>query len=225
MHGSGRFSHSLARVEKSESVEGVEYRYSSDWIHEFESETRWRLYWRQQKLMRDLLAPGDRVLEIGIGTQFMANYLRSKGISVTTLDIDADKQPEIVANVAFYEFSTSYDAILAFQVFEHVPYEDFEAVLLRLSAAARRHVFTSVPRNRRTVVGVQLKLPKLRSKSFAWKAKKGRIDEPFHVWEVDYGGITVHALEEAFARNGLKVHRRDEAFDRLFYALKPESSP
>jgi len=214
-----------APVEKSEVVEGVEYRYSSDWIHEFESETRWRLYWRQQKLMRGLLAPGDRVLEIGIGTQFLANYLRSKGISVTTLDIDADKQPETVANVAVYEFPTSYDAILAFQVFEHMPYEDFEAVLPRLAAAARRHVFISVPRNRRTVFGVRLKLPKLKSRSFVWKANKGRIDEPFHVWEVDFGGITVHALEDAFARNGLRIQRRDEAFDRLFYALEPVSSP
>ena len=214
-----------APVEKSEVVEGVEYRYSSDWIHEFESETRWRLYWRQQKLMRGLLAPGDCVLEIGIGTQFVANYLRSKGISVTTLDIDADKQPDTVANIAVYEFPTSYDAILAFQVFEHMPYEAFEAVLPRLSAAARRHVFISVPRNRRTVFGVQLKLPKLKSRSFAWKANKGRIDEPFHVWEVDYRGITVHALEEAFARNGFKIQRRDEAFDRLFYALEPPSSP
>ena len=89
-----------SRVGTSEVVEGVEYRYSSGWTHGFESETRWRLYWRQQKLMRDLLAPGDRVLEIGIGTQFVANYLRSKGISVTTLDIDADKHPEIVANIA-----------------------------------------------------------------------------------------------------------------------------
>ena len=139
-----------SRVGTSEVVEGVEYRYSSGWTHGFESETRWRLYWRQQKLMRDLLAPGDRVLEIGIGTQFVANYLRSKGISVTTLDIDADKHPEIVANIALYEFPTSYDAILAFQVFEHMPYEDFEAVLPRLAAAARRQVFISVPRNRRT---------------------------------------------------------------------------
>ena len=175
--------------------------------------------------MRDLLAPGDRVLEIGIGTQFVANYLRSKGISVTTLDIDADKHPEIVANIALYEFPTSYDAILAFQVFEHMPYEDFEAVLPRLAAAARRQVFISVPRNRRTILGVRLKLPKLRSRSFAWKANKGRIDEPFHVWEVDHGGITVQSLEETFARHGLKIHRRDEAFDRLFYALEPASSP
>jgi hypothetical protein len=45
------------------------------------------------------------------------------------------------------------------------------------------------------------------------------------VWEVDHGGITVQSLEEAFARHELRIHRRDEAFDRLFYALEPASSP
>ena len=57
----------------SETAEGAEYRYSSHWIHELEGETHWRLYWRQQKLMQDLVREGDRVLEIGVGTGFTAN--------------------------------------------------------------------------------------------------------------------------------------------------------
>ena len=106
----------------------MEYHYSSHWIHELESETHWRLYWRQQKLMRDLVSAGDRVLEIGVGTGFTANYLRSKGVHVTTLDIDAEKQPDIVANVAQFDFPELYDAILAFEVFEHLPYGDLPPV-------------------------------------------------------------------------------------------------
>jgi hypothetical protein len=200
-------------------MEGVEYRYSTDWIHEFESEPHWRLYWRQQKLMRDLVRRDDRLLEIGIGTGFAANYLRSKGVSVSTLDIDAGKQPDIVANVALYDFPSTYDAILAFEVFEHLPYEDFCSLLPRLSTAALRYVFLSVPRNRKPVVSFQVKLPKLKAKSFAWKVTKGRIDEPYHVWEVDHGGITVRSLEQELTRHGFEISRRDEAFDRLFYAL------
>jgi len=201
-------------------VEGVEYRYSTDWIHEFESEPHWRLYWRQQKLMRDLVSRDDRVLEIGVGTGFAANYLRSKGVFVSTLDIDAGKQPDIVANVALYDFPTAYAAILAFEVFEHMPYDDFCSVLPRLATAAQRYVFLGVPRNRKALVGLRVKLPKLKAKSLEWKVNKGRIDEPYHVWEVDHGGITVDSLEQEFARHRFQIHRRDEAFDRLFYALK-----
>ena len=205
--------------EKRDVVAGVEYRYSTDWIHELESEAHWRLYWRQQKLMRDLVKPGDRVLEIGVGTGFAANYLRSRGISVSTLDIDADKQPDIVANVVRYEFPSTYDAILAFEVFEHIPYDEFRSLLARLSVAARRYVFASVPRNRKLVFRFHAKLPKLKAKSFEWKVRKGRIGEPYHVWEVDHGGITVETLEHEFARHRLRIDRRDEALDRLFFAL------
>ena len=159
---------------ESESAEGAEYRYSSHWIHELEGETHWRLYWRQQKLMQDLVRQGDHVLEIGVGTGFTANYLRSKGVTVTTLDIDADKRPDIVANVAGYEFPETYDAILAFEVFEHLPYHDFSSVLARLATAARRHVFLSLPRNRRLVASVGVKLPKVKARSFQWKVNRGR---------------------------------------------------
>ncbi len=210
----------MTRVgEKSDVAEGVAYRYSTDWIHELENEPHWRLYWRQQKLMRELVNRGDHVLEIGIGTGFAANYLRSRGVSVTTLDIDADKQPDVVANVVRYDFPTTHDAILAFEVFEHVPYDDFCSVLARLSATARHYVFLSVPRNMKFVLRIHVKLPKLRARSLDWRVNKGRIDEPYHVWEVDHGGITVDSLEREFARNRFRIHRRDEAFNRLFYAL------
>ena len=36
------------------------------------------LYWHQQKLMEGLVAPNDTVLEVGVGSGFTANHLRSK---------------------------------------------------------------------------------------------------------------------------------------------------
>ena len=210
---------------ESDTDEGAEYRYSSHWIHELEGETHWRLYWRQQKLMQDLVQQGDRVLEIGVGTRFTANYLRSKGVTVTTLDIDADKRPDIVANVADYVLAETYDAILAFEVFEHLPYRDLESVLARVATAALRHVFVSLPRNRRLVASVGVKLPKLKARSFQWKVNRGKIVEPYHAWEIDHGGITIGSLEQEFARAGLAIARRDEAFDRLFYALACPARP
>lgn len=197
----------------------MEYRYSSHWIHELESETHWRLYWRQQKLMDGLVRPEDRVLEIGVGTGFTASYLRSKGVHVTTLDIDADKQPDIVANVAQYDFPEAYDAILAFEVFEHLPYDDFPRLLARLSTAAKSHLFLSLPRNRRLVTSVNVKLPKVKARTFQWKVRRGEIVEPYHVWELDHGDVTVESLERELSRHGFEVARRDEAFDRRFYAL------
>ena len=56
-----------------------------------EEEEHWRLYWNQQKIAESKIQAGDRVLEIGLGTGFTANYLRGRGVRVTTLDIDAEK--------------------------------------------------------------------------------------------------------------------------------------
>ncbi len=204
--------------EKTDVVGGTTYRYSSDWVGRLESERHWRLYWRQQKLMERLLSEGDSVLEIGPGTGFTSNYLRAKGIAVTTLDIDPAKSPDVVANVVEYEFPDPHDAVLAFEMFEHIPYEQFQTVLQRAAASARKFVFLSVPRNRKTAARLQLKLPKLKAWTGEVKVRKGGINEPYHVWEVDHGGITVESLQADLERVA-RIERRDEAFDRLFYAL------
>jgi hypothetical protein len=209
----------VSRPDEHSQVAGeTTYRYSSDWVHRLESERHWRLYWRQQKLMEGLVGERDSVLEIGPGSGFTSNYLRSKGIAVTTLDIDSAKHPDVVANVVEYEFPDPYDAIVAFEMFEHIPYEQFQAVLARAAASARTFVFLSVPRNRKTAARLEIKLPKLKGWTAELKVRKGGIDEPYHVWEVDHGGISVSSLE-ADLEKVAPIERRHEAFDRLFYAL------
>jgi len=210
------------RNEKTDVVGETTYRYSSDWVGRLESERHWRLYWRQQKLMEGLVGDGDTVLEIGPGSGFTSNYLRAKGVAVTTLDIDPAKHPDVVANVVEYEFPDPHDAVLAFEMFEHIPYEQFQTVLQRAAAAARKFVFLSVPRNRKTAARIQVKLPKLKVWTGELKVRKGGIDEPYHVWEVDHGGITVESLQADLERVA-PIERRAEAFDRLFYALATSS--
>jgi 16S rRNA A1518/A1519 N6-dimethyltransferase RsmA/KsgA/DIM1 with predicted DNA glycosylase/AP lyase activity len=84
-----------------EVIDGVEYAHpSSEWTKKLEKEFHWQLYWRQQNVMNNLIQPGDHLLEIGPGSGFTTNYLRSKGIQVTTLDLNPDKKPDIVANIA-----------------------------------------------------------------------------------------------------------------------------
>ena len=69
---------------KKQIIEGVEYKYSAEWIYDLESEEHWRLYWNQQKLMQNKVSSGDNVLEIAVGSGFTANYLKSKSINVKT---------------------------------------------------------------------------------------------------------------------------------------------
>ncbi len=201
-------------------IDGVEYPSDSTWITELEIELHWRLYWHQQYLMKDLIRPGDRLMEIGPGTGFTSNYLRSKGIRVTTLDFTPGMKPDIEANMLTYEFPDQYDAVLAFEVFEHVPFDKLQAAMPRIASACRRYLFFSVPRNTKTPFFLELKLPKMRPMKWQWSTKRGRPMTTNHFWEVDYNGVTLADLEKLVSTNGLKIERQFEAFERLFFACR-----
>lgn len=204
---------------KCQKIGGISYQYSASWIHSLESEMHWRLYWRQQKIMQDLIKPGHRVLEIGVGSGFTANYLRSKEISVTTLDIDADKNPDIVANIVSYEFPDSYDHILAFEVFEHIPFDIFKVVLKKISRRLQGCMFLSVPRNERLWFRAEITMPKIREKIFELVTLKRRITTPAHFWEIDDGKIDGRDFKDALTSSSFKILRFDKSFSREFFAL------
>lgn len=174
--------------------------------------------------MQQLIQAGNRVLEIGVGSGFTANYLRSKGVIVTTLDIDEDKSPDIVANVVTYDFPEQYDCVLAFEIFEHIPFQEFQSVLLNLGTSCSRYLFFSVPRNRKTVLALNVKLPKLKPISFDWKIRRGKLLEPHHFWELDHDGKSITSLERTLHDAGFCVRRCQEAFNRCFFACENTST-
>ena len=201
-------------------IDGVQYRYSADWTRKLEEEFHWRLYWNQVSILDGLVQVGDELLEIGPGTGFTKNYLNSKGFRVTSLDIDNQKRPDIVANIVLYPFEEQYDAVLAFEVFEHIPFERFAEILPRIAAACRKALVFSVPQNRKTPFYIELKLPKLKPRRIAW-SKRGTRMSPNHFWEIDYGDMTKDKLLKTIAAAGLRVERHRTAFHREFFACVP----
>lgn len=203
------------------TVEDVAYRYSSSWISCLESEEHWRLYWRQQKIMEGLVLPNQHIIELGVGTGFTANYLRSKDVQVTTLDIDSNKKPDIVANIVNYNFDRQYEHVLGYEIFEHIPFDNFRELITKLATGVcRSFLFLSVPRNERVWVRNILKLPKLGERTFEVTALRGKITCGHHFWEVDYGDVTMDRFERTLGQVGFCIYRKEKAFSRLFYALK-----
>jgi 2-polyprenyl-3-methyl-5-hydroxy-6-metoxy-1,4-benzoquinol methylase len=208
------------RVEKKDFVGGVNYQYSSDWIYSLETEEHWRLYWRQQSIMQKKVLPGHRVLEIGVGTGFTANHLRSKGVEVITLDIDAEKKPDIVANLVNYEFRDEFDHILAFEVFEHIPFSEFESAIQKLSRVCHQYFFISVPRNERSIFQATLNLPFLQQQYIQLSVPRGRITDKHHFWELDHKSAPASIFERAFKSAGFSYINSEKAFSRVFYTFK-----
>ena len=154
-------------------VDDVKYTYSSEWISELETEEHWRLYWQQQKLMKEYIKEGDTVLEIGIGTSFTANYLKSKKINVTTMDIDKVKEPDIVGNIVNFDWEDlQFDHILGYEVFEHIPFSEFAKILSDLQKVCKKNLFISLPLNEKVLIELEYKLPKFKKRNFRLPIKK-----------------------------------------------------
>jgi hypothetical protein len=197
-----------------------DYSFSSDWIHRLETMRHWEYYWHQQKLMEDLLQPDDNILEIGVGSGFAANYLRSKQFSVTTFDIDADKSPDIVGNVVDHRFDRTFDCVMAFEILEHIPYEEFERVIKRMPEYVDRYAFISLPRNLASISSGYIKFPRIRPMSWNLRFKRRKLVSENHHWELDYGPYSIGRVEGFLRQCGFDIVRRLHHNNINFYALR-----
>lgn len=205
--------------EQVETHDGVPYRYSSAWTRRLESEDHWRYYWRQQKLLEGLVTPEDRLVEVGVGSGFTANYLRARGYNLVTVDIDAGKKPDVVANVAAWDFRVGANVLLAFEVFEHMPWVVFESALGRAVAAGVDRVFLSVPYCRREVLDIEWRSIFLRPLSLRWSWPRRQIDQGHHFWELGRGGMSRERLLALLAGHGFVLQREMEFRTLGFFAF------
>jgi 2-polyprenyl-3-methyl-5-hydroxy-6-metoxy-1,4-benzoquinol methylase len=175
--------------------------YSSDWIKKLENQTHWMYYWHQLEYIRKYASLDDKILEIGVGSGFTSSYLKSKGYNVTTIDIDKEKKPDIVASIIDYKFDEKYDIVLAFEVFEHIPYDDFKLVLENLSKICTNFLIVSLPRNRkvRFIISVDFKIFKI--KDLCFSTRRNKIITKNHFWEIEFNGYSKKSVVKDFKKN------------------------
>ncbi len=106
---------------------------------------RWASYYIQiRELVR--LSPRD-VLEIGGGDRFLKLYLQSNtDIKHQFMDIAEDLHPDILGSIASIPLpDSSYDAVCAFEVLEHLPFSEFEKGLSEMNRVSKKYVLISLP--------------------------------------------------------------------------------
>lgn len=134
------------------------------------------------------------ILEIGIGSNLVSFCLKEYGINVMTCDFDSSVEPDIVADIRKIPLpDKSFDAVLACQVLEHIPFEDFDNALIEIKRLSSRYVVISLP-YRSVFFESVLKFPFIRkifNRSFfdfvVRKAVKfqGFKSSGQHYWEID----------------------------------------
>jgi ubiquinone/menaquinone biosynthesis C-methylase UbiE len=168
---------------------------------EYDFKSRWASYWYQINEVLDLNP--KNVLEVGIGSKTVADYLEHKNIEVVTLDINKELDPDIVASVLKMPLKDhSFDVVLCAEVLEHLSFDDFEKCLEELQRVTRRYLVLSLP-HFGPQVKLLFKLPFLKEKKLAFKIPVS-IGHKFtgkHYWEIGKKGYPLSRI-----RNMIKSH-------------------
>ena len=171
-------------------------------------ESRFISYFTQIDLATSATHQGGTVLEVGVGNGTVSDFLRKLGFRLTTCDIDSALTPDVVADVRSLPFSErAFDTVMACEILEHLPFEDFERALRELERVAKSAVIISLP-YRSSSIEIVLKFPLIRSLfKRPWLDFFLRIPLSFssssskqHHWEIDRARFPLRRIRESIRR-------------------------
>lgn len=167
---------------------------------------RWVSYFWQTRLIKDLIGNGE-VLEVGVGNKTVADFLKTT-YKITTVDIDANLNPDYVGSVENLNFlpAEKFDAALCAEVLEHLPFEKFAAALNELKRVSKNYIVISLPYWGYTF-GCKIKLPLLgvRVIKFKFNGLKRHKFNGQHYWEIGKRGYPLTKIKETMGAVGLKL--------------------
>lgn len=86
------------------------------------------------------------ILEIGKGSGLFSDYMKKLGYNIQTADFDASLEPDYVADIRKLPVEdNSFDVVTAFEVLEHLPWEEVPKALAELKRVSKKYVVISVP--------------------------------------------------------------------------------
>lgn len=151
---------------------------------------RWNSLWHQlEEIMR---CQPDSVLEIGPGPGFLKLMARQCGVQLETLDLDPELMPDHVGSATAIPLpDESRDVVCAFQMLEHLPYQQSLLAFREMARVSKRQVIISLPDDA-PAWRYSLYLPKLGQIEFLFpRPRFGLRHHTFdgeHHWEVNKRG-------------------------------------
>lgn len=174
----------------------------------YDHKARWISYWQQiNEIMK---VKPQSVLEVGLGSGVAASYTKARGVELKTLDVDPSLHPDYVGSVVAIPLQDkSFDLVCAFEVLEHLPFEDFEKALREMARVARKHVLISLPDSRHTLLHFLLKLPFLPKIEIFCKINsiKKHLFDGQHYWEIGKRGYSLSHIQAAIHATDLRLVR------------------
>ena len=134
----------------------------------------------------------ETILEIGSGDKVFSSYIKQNTkIDIKNLDLAEDLNPDVVGDIRSIPFpDRSFDTVCAFEVLEHIPFDEVKKALGEMFRVSRNYVFVSVP-HFSPQLKFLLKIPFIPEIKFAIKIpyfKKHKFDGE-HYWELGKAGF------------------------------------
>lgn len=145
---------------------------------------RFSSYWYQ--LREVLKRKPESIVEIGPGDYVFANYLKQNtNIKYTSVDFAEDLKPDIIADIRTLPFpDNSYSIVCAFEVLEHLSFDEFESNLKELLRVSTDAVIISLPHWGRSF-GFSIQIPMLKKIKFNFKLPYKYFNIP-HTWDGEH---------------------------------------
>lgn len=184
------------------------------------SKQRWSSLWHQLDEVFEF-SPG-RVLEIGPGPGLFKAAANALGVNVETLDIDPGLNPDHVASVFSMPFEDGgFDVVCAFQMLEHLPFENSLDAFSEMCRVAKNAVIISLP-NAAQRWPFSLTIPKYGQINFS--IPRPRLRAPIHIfdgehyWEINKSGYPlVHVLNEFKNSNPIELIKSYRAHENPYH--------
>lgn len=172
-------------------VDKKEYKFSS-----YAFVGRFVSYYHQ--LSEVLKLEPKSILEVGVGDGVFKNYIKENtDVSYTNIDVADDLHPDVVGSVTKIPFEDkSFDVVCAFEVLEHLPFEQFEVALKELARVSRRAVVLSLP-HFGPPVQLYIKVPFMKPLRISFKipfSKKHKFNGQ-HYWEIGKKGYSSRLIK------------------------------
>ncbi|OGZ99953.1 MAG: hypothetical protein A3C07_02895 [Candidatus Sungbacteria bacterium RIFCSPHIGHO2_02_FULL_47_11] len=191
----------------------MEYKPQVEEEHYFEksylASDRWANFWHQIHAVRSLRQKS--VLEIGVGSGIVTEVLKKIGMSVMTLDIDKNLRPDVIGSITAIPFpDASTDVVLAAEILEHIPFDEFPLALREMHRVSRRYAYITLPYPGYTF-SCTWKIPFFPRFSFIFKIPffwKRSTSTPEHYWELRLRGFPLRRIKKEIHRAGFMVVRK-----------------
>lgn len=169
-------------------------------------------YYNQTRIIKGLGAQVKNILEIGIFNSLLSELLTRSGYYITTADVDSELKPDILLDLStdFDLPKDKFDAIVLFQVLEHIPYEYFEKALVRLADSTKKFIVISLPYYSNYFT-IQFKgTAVLRPRHIFFQIPRFWSSTPLtsdHCWEIGLKGYPKERIVNSIKNTGLKIRR------------------